>query len=56
MVEVICNECKEEVKRENLIKYTGSGGYRKLCRLCRNKISKLNSRRRAEAMKMWKNW
>ena len=56
MVEIICNTCKKIVKGKELVRYTGIGGYRNLCRTCRNKKSKEYARKKAEALKMYKSY
>ena len=56
MKHLICRECKKEISAENLVKYGGGLGYRKLCKPCRNKISRKNNRKKAEALKQYKSF
>ena len=53
---LICNTCNKIIEGKELIKYTGIGGYRKLCRTCRNKKSKESARKKAEALKMYRSF
>ena len=56
MVEIICNTCNKLIVKKELIQYTGIGGYRRLCRTCRNKKSKEHARKKAEALKLYRSF
>ena len=54
--EIICNKCNKEIEKENLLRHTGSRGYRKLCKPCRNKNSKEHGKKKAEALKFYRSF
>ncbi len=55
MNELICNKCKKKIEGTERIKYS-VGGYRKLCRTCRNIQSKKHARKKSEALKLYKSF
>lgn len=56
MVEIICNTCSKIISKENLVKYTGALGYRKICKPCRNKKSKEYGKKKSEAQKLFRSF
>ena len=56
MVEITCNTCKKTIVKKELVRYTGVGGYRKMCKTCRNKKSKENGRKKSEALKLYRSF
>ena len=56
MNDIVCNTCKKVIAKELLVKYSGVGGYRKMCRICRNKLSKEYARKKSEAMKLYRSF
>ena len=56
MVEITCNTCSKTISKQNLIKYSGVGGYRKMCKPCRNKKSKEYGKKKSEAQKLFRSF
>ena len=56
MVQVICSTCNKEISKENLLKYTGATGYRKICKPCRNKKSKEYGKKKSRALKLYRSF
>ena len=56
MVEITCNKCMKKLSKENLVRYTGGLGYRKMCKPCRNKASKKTNRKKSEALKLYRSF
>ena len=54
--EIICNECNKEIEKENLLRHTGSKGYRKLCKPCINKKSREYCKKKSEALKLYRSF
>ena len=53
---IICKTCNKKIEGKELVRYTGIGGYRNLCRTCRNKKSKEYARKKAEALKLYRSF
>ena len=54
--DIICNKCNKPIAKENLLKHTGTTGYRKMCKPCRNKKSREYGKKKSEALKLYRSF